>query len=517
MTVTLSALLRDSARRHPDRVAVEDPTRAAAIAYRDLDGRSDAVRDALVRHGARPGSRVGIYAPKSIASVTAIFGVLKARSAYVPVDPVAPPQRNAGIFEDCAARLAIVARPLVTGLAATPAGSRFAVVEELDDDLLLLRDAHGGDARQPEAGTPDGDATSDDLAYVLYTSGSTGKPKGVMHTHASARSFVDWCSATFEPVEQDRFSSHAPFHFDLSILDLYVPITHGATMVLIGEEMGKQPVALASFIAEQRLSVWYSTPSILRLLSEFGRTTNFDYAALRLVLFAGEVFPVKHLRALKALWPRPRYFNLYGPTETNVCTFLEVPAEIPADRTEPLSIGRSCANDRTRVVDELGVDVPRGDEGELCVAGGTVMQGYWNLTERTERAFLRDDAGVRWYRTGDVVREDEDGTYVYRGRRDRMVKRRGYRVELGEIEAALYRHPIVTEAAVVALPDEESGVRIDAFVVLSDGQQHSVIAMKQFCAANLPAYMVPDRFAFPTALPKTSTDKIDYQRLVHSS
>src|SRR5262249_40089576 len=163
------------------------------------------------------------------------------------------------------------------------------------------------------------------------------------------------------------------------------------------------------------------------------------------VLFAGEVFPIKHLRTLKTLWPHPRYFNLYGPTETNVCTFYEVPGKIPEDRTVPFPIGRVCAHVRGKVVDERGHEVPYGVEGEFCMAGRSVMQGYWNLPEQNSKAFLLDDPG--WYKTGDIVIEADDGNYIYVGRRDRMVKRRGYRVELGEIEAGLYRHPAVKEAA----------------------------------------------------------------------
>jgi acyl-coenzyme A synthetase/AMP-(fatty) acid ligase len=141
------------------------------------------------------------------------------------------------------------------------------------------------------------------------------------------------------------------------------------------------------------------------------------------------------------------------------------------------------------------------------------MRGYWNLPEQTARAFFVDAAGTRWYRTGDVVRTDDAGDFVFLGRRDRMVKRRGYRVELGEIEAGLYRHPAIREAAVVATSDEEAGVRIRAFLSCRDGQRLSLIQLKRFCAENLPLYMVPDTLDFVDALPKTSTDKVDYQSL----
>src|SRR5262249_40626156 len=168
---------------------------------------------------------------------------------------------------------------------------------------------------------------------------------------------------------------------------------------------------------------------------------------------------------------------------------------------------------RTRVVDDRGQDVAPGVEGELVVRGPGVMRGYWNLFENTRRAFLEDEAEARWYKTGDIVSEGVDGNYIYVCRRDRMVKRRGYRIELGEIEAGLYKHPAVREAAVVALLDEEAGIRIRAFLSSSGSKWPSLIEMKRFCAENLPIYMVPDTFTFLETLPKTSTDKVDYQRL----
>jgi amino acid adenylation domain-containing protein len=353
--------------------------------------------------------------------------------------------------------------------------------------------------------------TQDDLAYILYTSGSTGKPKGVMLSHRNAVSFVEWTSRTFEPTAEDRFSSHAPLYFDLSILDLYVPIKHAATLVLIGEHQGKDPNGLAEIIAAERLTIWYSAPSILGLLAQYGKLESHDLSALRLILFAGEVFPVKHLRRLQELLPGRRYFNLYGPTETNVCTWHEIPPQIPADRVDPFPIGRVCDHCRARVVGEQGGDVVRGEQGELCISGPSVLSGYWNLPERTREAFL-DSAAERWYRTGDVVVEGHDGVYTFVGRRDRMVKRRGYRIELGEIESILYGNPLLSEVAVVASSDDE-GVRIKAFVTTHDGSRPSLIALKRFCAENLPLYMVPDEFSFPPRLPRTPTDKIDYQRL----
>jgi amino acid adenylation domain-containing protein len=459
---------------------------------------------------------VGIYLRKSIDAVASIFGILKTGAAYVPVDPGAPAARNAYILNNCSVTAVIMEQRFEERWRAESGPSAttpyLLLLEEVGGGIFLRNALESEQQKDPALTTETVMPSPDDLAYILYTSGSTGTPKGVMLSHRNAVSFVDWCSETFAPHAQDRVSSHAPFHFDLSILDIYLAMKHGATLILIDEEIGKAPARLAPLMAEKKISIWYSTPSILSLLAQYGKMEQYDYSALRTVLFAGEVFPVKHLRALKNLLPQPRYFNLYGPTETNVCTFYEIPAEIPEERTEPFPIGQACSHLQTKVVDESGQEVPAGQEGELCVSGAGVMQGYWNLPEPTARAFLEDPSGRRWYKTGDIVVQ-RDGDYIFVGRRDRMVKKRGYRVELGEIEAGLYRHPAIKEAAAIALADEENGVRIKTFLSCHEGKRPSLIELKRFCAEHLPSYMVPDLFTFLETLPKTSTDKIDYQRL----
>ena len=522
--MALQDVLNAAVHGRPSHPAVVEGVGGEALEYARLGRLSDRLRDRLVAMGVGTGDRVGIYLRKSADGVASIFGILKSGAAYVPVDPSAPAPRNAYIHDNCGVKVVVIERRFEGAYREELArlGVRVPSTIVLDgagggrhlEAALDALDAQGAVARAPSAGS-----RPDDLAYVLYTSGSTGKPKGVMLSHRNAVSFVDWCSETFRPEPRDVYSSHAPFHFDLSILDLYVPLKHGATLVLIPEEASKDPLALSKIIAERRITTWYSAPSILSVLAQFGRIAEHDYSSLRTVLFAGEVFPIVHLRSLKRQVPGPRYFNLYGPTETNVCTWYEVPAEVPADRSEPYPIGRTCPQLESVVVDPDGNRVARGAEGELCIAGPNVMQGYWSLPDQTAKAFLPDDgSGRRWYRTGDIVVEEPDGNYRYLGRRDRMIKRRGYRVELGEIEACLYQHAAVGEAAVVAVPDESAGVRVTAHLSLRAGERRpSIIELKTFCSRLLPLYMVPDAFAFHAALPKTSTDKIDYVSLKSAS
>jgi amino acid adenylation domain-containing protein len=510
----LYQLLDASASRFPDKVAVEE-SESGTICYAELARLSDRLRDRLREMGVGLGDRVGICMRKSADAVASMFAIMKTGAAYVPTDPTAPASRNAFIFHNCAVKVIIAESRLADRLreefkqigfapgtiVTDGVGVGVALTKALDQ-LDAVSSAHSLSSAVPDPSR---------LAYILYTSGSTGKPKGVMLSHGNAACFIDWCSDVFQPNEDDRFSSHAPFHFDLSILDIYVSLKHGAALVLVEEQLGKEPARLAPWIAEKKITVWYSAPSILSLLAQFGKLEQHDYPSLRLVLFAGEVFPIKYLKLLKSLWRHPRYFNLYGPTETNVCTFYEVPHLIPESQNEPVPIGKACPHCEPLVVSEAGTEVAGGAEGELCIAGPSVLEGYWNLPENTVKAFLpgRD---TRWYRTGDIVIELPCGNYKFLGRRDRMIKKRGYRIELGEIEVALYRHPAIKEAAVMAFPDID-GVPVKAFTSTRDGSKLSIIELKKFCSEHLPLYMVPDLFCSLESLPKTSTDKIDYQKL----
>lgn len=509
----LCRYLEESAVRFPGRVAAMDPD-GASLTYAELDQRASRIAGFLASRGIQPGDRVGLVLPKSIDALVALFGVMKARAAYVPVDWTGPVNRVRTILTDCSVTAVFLDR-------------RRADLAESAETMILLGAGNGGETPASGVGPFEWDAAlrhepfqgdaaerhPDDLAYILYTSGSTGIPKGVMLTHRNATSYVDWCSEVFAPTENDRFSSHAPFHFDLSILDIYVPLKHGGSVHLIPDELGKNPKDLARFIAGRRLTVWYSTPAILGLLAEFGDLGRLDCSSLRLVLFAGEVFPVKQLRRTMSRWPAPDYYNLYGPTETNVCTFALIPKPVPESRSEPYPIGWPCSHCAALLLDPEGRPVEGAEEGLLYIAGPSVFSGYWGRAADSDAVFIERD-GVRWYNTGDVVREQDGDGFIYLGRRDRMVKRRGYRIELGEIESCLYRHPEITEAAVIAVAHPQSGTRIIGYLVSPEDARPSIVGMKSFCNQNLPAYMNPDIFVFVDSLPRTSTNKVDYQTLI---
>jgi amino acid adenylation domain-containing protein len=360
-------------------------------------------------------------------------------------------------------------------------------------------------------------AIDTDLAYILYTSGSTGTPKGVMISHRASLTFVEWAAACSGLGEQDRVACPAPLLFDLSVFDVFAACKAAACMAVVPENTSIFPARLAQWLEREQVSVWYSVPSVLTMLATHGNLRGFDLSRLRAVIFAGEVFPAKHLTRLMAELPGPRYLNWYGPTETNVCTWYEVPPG-SAGLTAPVPIGKGCANTDVFAVTSEGHRVCKpGEEGELYARGSGLMRGYWGDPEKTCRVLVRnpfqgayDEAA---YRTGDLVTLDDEGNYVFLGRRDGMVKTRGYRVELGEVETALYQHPAVREAVVLPVPDELLGNRLRA-VICADGPggltREEVLG---HCRRRLPAYMVPDVVEFREVLPRTSNGKVDRVRL----
>ena len=506
--------LEVSAARVPGNVAILDVD-DEVVTYSELDSGAEQLAAFLAYRGVQPGDRVAVLLPKSATAVISIFGILKARATYVPCDWQAPPERLCAILMGCRIRTVIAEARLAPVLqecapflenvilvgandGRTPAGVRWS--DALDHRLPIV----------PRAGRD-----RHDMAAIFCTSGSTGVPKAVMVSQANLLTYVDWCSSVLLPTEEDRFSSHTPFHFAFSLLDFYVSLKHGASLHLIDQETGRNPKRLGDFIARQRLTVWCSTPSILRVLVTSGNMHQFDYSSLRVVLFSGEVFPVSQLRQLMKLWKEPTYYNLWGSTETQGSIYAVLPSPIPEERTEPLPIGRPGWHCQAAVLNEGGEPVLPGEEGGLHIAGGAVFQGYWNRPEENRAAF-RDRDGTRWYSTGDVVREDPEQGLIYVGRRDRLVKRHGYRIELDDIQCALYRHEGILEAAVVAASAGDGvDVKIAAYLVAKTDPVPGVLEMKMFCARCLPAYLSPDVFVFVADLPRTSTNKVDYQTLVH--
>jgi amino acid adenylation domain-containing protein len=491
---TLDALVRSAAETRPDAPAVVAPD--GTLTYAELERAASGLAATMLELGVRHGDRVAVWAPKSARTVAVLYGVMRAGAAYVPLDPLVPPPRARQVIDDA-------------GCALLWADSQR--LERLGDGSVRALDVEAaelaGDASHVGSG-----ACEADLAYILYTSGSTGTPKGVMLTHRNALAFVEWTVGRFGVGGDDRVVSHAPFHFDLSVFDLYGSALAGAALHLLPPGAESMGADMAAEVKSRSITTWYSVPSALVMLA--GSASPEDLASLRTVLFAGEVFPMKHLRRLRELVPQAQLANLYGPTETNVCTYFAVDGELPPG-DDPLPIGSACENQSVFALDEQLRPVSVGEEGELWVRGPTVMKGYWGRPEETSKTLrqnpLHDLFPDPAYGTGDLVRCRADGHYEFIGRRDHQVKSRGYRIELGDIEAVLNRHPQVREAAVVAVDDERIGARLVGFASASG--ELDELELRRHCAEALPRYMVPGSITVEERLPHTSTGKIDRQEL----
>ncbi len=496
--------LRQAAAAWPDRPACigEDGT---VLRYGPLAVAAARTADLLRQAGARPGDRVGICLPKTGPTVAALFGILMADAVYVPLDTTAPLSRNLFILSDCRAQMALVGADQAERFARS-AGVPTEILPTEDPMVVLLF------FRRPPADEP---VWPEGLAYILYTSGSTGQPKGVLLRHDNALCFVEWAVRECRIGPEDILSSLAPFHFDLSVFDLFCSVMAGAALLLIDHSTLRNPMMLAERLHQHGVTVCYATPTTLKLLLRFGKLSRFGRQAPRLVLFAGEEFPIEPLRMLQQGWPRTEFYNLYGPTETNVCTYFKLPHPVPEERVTPFPIGRPCPYAQCMLMaDEVPMPLRPGAEGELLVAGRSVMAGYVGPVSGSEQRWVYHHDRT-WYRTGDRVVVDGSGNLVFKGRMDRMVKRHGYRIEPGEVEAALLEHPAIGDACAVWVPETagKEGRMVLFYTTPAGEGSLPFLELSTFLRDRIPAYMWPDQYCHLPEIPETSTQKVDYRRL----
>jgi amino acid adenylation domain-containing protein len=483
-----------------------------SLSYGEMFDQALRLAAGLRGHGLGPGSRVALWAPKRAETYVSVWASLALGAAYVPVDLTAPAARAAWIVEDSGAE-ALVCRAFDFAQIPRPLPACLKVVALLDGGVAeagpvpAVPWAELAGRRRDDAALGAG-PSGQDLAYILYTSGSTGTPKGVAISHAASRAFVDWAGDLTELTPEDRVSNHAALSFDLSVFDLFSTARAGAALLPVPQWPAGQGYPFARFIAQQGITVWYSVPTLLARMAASQETKPVDLGSLRVVVFAGEVFPKPRLVHFRQAVPGPRLFNWYGPTETNVCTTHEVGDADLLDEG-PLPIGRPCpfAGVHLRDADEDG-------QGELLVSGGSLMEGYWRAGRIDTGAFASVPGDPRrYYPTGDLVSQGPDGVIRFHGRADSQVKIHGYRVELGEIEEVLEGVEHVAEAAVVCVADT-----LFAFVSPPEGSAtlFSEGGAREHLARHLPTYMVPSRIQVSDSLPRTERGKIDRKALIRS-
>ena len=483
----LHTLIEAQARRTPDKVAVRFEDQQ--LSYAELDARANQLARYLKKLGAGPEVLVGICLERSLEMLVALLGILKAGSAYVPLDPSFPRNRLALILEDSQVKIFICQKNDVHNL--LPVSARHLCLAEEWPQILLEKET-----------SLDTAVAGHNLAYVLYTSGSTGKPKGVQIEHHSLVNFM--CAMRRCPgiAADDVLLAVTTISFDIAGLELYLPLTVGAEMVLASRKVACDASLLAATIAESGATVMQATPATWRLLLDGGWQGNRQLK----ILCGGEQLPSE---LAKQLLPRcASLWNMYGPTETTIWSSIyKVEGEI--DRLLP--IGRPIANTQMYILDAELNPAPVGVEGELYIGGGGIARGYLNRPDLTSEKFIPNpfQTSGRLYRTGDLARYLPDGNIIFLGRMDHQVKIRGFRIELGEIEAALAEHHAVRQNVVVARQGETGESRLVAYVVANNGVTPEPHDLRVHLQRTLPDYMLPSAYVQLQAMPLTPNGKVD--------
>ncbi|GAB6041222.1 amino acid adenylation domain-containing protein [Endothiovibrio diazotrophicus] len=474
------------------------------LTYRQLNARADRLARHLRGLGAGDDAHplVGLYLDRTVELLVGLLGILKAGAAYVPLDPSYPDERLAFMREDADLRLVVSQRSLRPRL---PADLQ---VVCLDGD----GQAPGDEAEERAQGRGDGHAprresAAHGLAYVIYTSGSTGKPKGVQITHRSVVNFLHAMQRQPGLGADDVMLAVTTLSFDISVLELFLPWTVGAQVLLAGRETASDGQRLLALLEESGATAMQATPATWRMLLACGWQGNDQLK----ILCGGEALPrplaAQLLARGESLW------NLYGPTEATIWSTLQQVREEPGAREESVPIGRPIGNTQVYILDPYRQQVPVGVAGELYIGGDGLAAGYLKRPELTAERFIANPFGAgRLYRTGDGCRYRPDGAIEYLGRLDGQVKVQGFRIELGEIEAVLGDAPAVRACAVAARAEGEEK-RLVAYVVADDAERCRPGELRRFLQARLPGYMVPSAFVLLDELPLTPNGKVDRKAL----
>ncbi|MGW0374201.1 amino acid adenylation domain-containing protein, partial [Streptomyces coeruleorubidus] len=520
---SLPDLLADAVARHGDRTALVYGERY--LTYAELAARTDALAAELHRRGVTADTVVGVSMERSMEMVIALWAIMKAGGAYLPLEPDYPAERIQYMIEDSGAALVLTQS---ASDVSTLTGAR--TVLRLDADGRPVP-GDGRDTRLPAAQAVPARVAPTDLAYVIYTSGSTGRPKGVMVEHRAAVNRVEWMQNEYALTPDDVVLQKTPFSFDVSVWEFVWPLITGARLVVAAPGGHKDPAYLVSLIRAAEVTTAHFVPPMLRLMLDhegWARCTS-----LRQVFCSGEALPPE-LPARHYAQHRARLHNLYGPTEAAIdVTHWACP---PDTTTRTVPIGRPIQNIQLHVLDDLGRRQAVGCAGELHIAGVGLARGYLNNPGLTRERFVPNpfaaDPDARMYRTGDLVRWLPDGTLEYLGRIDNQVKLRGFRIELDEIEDRLSRHPAVRACAVLAREDSPGNPQLVGYVVLDEdhiedethtggegrtsgegrtGGFHD--ALVRHLGQSLPEYMVPGALVRLDALPLTANGKLDRKAL----
>jgi amino acid adenylation domain-containing protein/non-ribosomal peptide synthase protein (TIGR01720 family) len=500
---TLHTLFEAQAALHGDEIAIVD--RTFGITYDDLDRRANRLAHHLHNQGAGPESIVGLCLERSAELMIAVLATLKAGAAYLPLDPLDPEERTQFMLGEAGARLIVTSSDLRERFAACAA-----TIVSIDDDAGVI-------AACPESRL-DVAMSDASLAYVIFTSGSTGQPKGVLVEHRNVVQLFAATAGTFEITDSDVWTLFHSYAFDFSVWEMWGALLHGGRLVIASYWQTRSPEAFLRLLRTERVTVLNQTPSAFWQLAQAEEQSEQPISPwLRLVIFGGEALELSRLQSWFARHgDYPQLVNMYGITETTVHVTARPLVTEDAGLCGSV-IGDALPHLTLHVLDPAMNPAPVGVPGEIYVGGTGVSRGYHAHPDLTAARFVPDpfsnEPGARLYRSGDRARRLPNGELQYHGRGDKQVKLRGYRIETGEIEAALAAHPTISRAVVTLRSDNGRPPALVAHVVPRHHTLPPIEELRGALARRLPAHMIPAHFVFLEALPLTRNGKIDHAAL----
>lgn len=484
---------------NPDAKAIEATD--GSLSFQSLDQRSAQIADWLVTHGYGDGSRVGVMLNRNVNLLPVLIGIWKAGAAYIPLDKDYPVERLKGLIADSAPNGILMDDSGAERLDAISTACPTIDIQRLIDDEAS-KESLSASQRYVAANVRQNPTS---LAYLIYTSGSTGKPKGVAVEQRNIGNFLNSMSQIPGMKSGERLLASTTTTFDISLLEMFLPLVTGGTCVLSPQAMSEDPEAVLEFIRSRRIDILQSTPSSFRLLLALG----WKPSPQQRLLCGGEALTTD--LSCDLLATAAELWNMYGPTETTVWSSV---SKIDRNDRSPISIGTPVKQTIFRIVGEDNRIAPEGMIGELWIGGDGTARGYWNRKELTsDRFVVGDSEGRIFYKTGDLARLTDGGRLEILGRRDRQIKLLGHRIELGEIEQAILNHPWVSAAAALTTPVGESDPRIVAFYVTEAGRRLVPDDLRDYLQKSLPMAMIPASIVPITSMPMTPAGKIDYQVL----
>ena len=486
-------LLEVSAKRFPEKVFLQDNN--SEITYSDFVQKAKSVASALEEFGTDC-LPVAVYMNKTPDNVVGFFGAVYAGKFYTVIDPEMPKDRMLSIFDTLEPCAVICDRAHKANMDEANTSLKTFVYEDIVDtpvDEDFIREV-----RERSIDT--------DPLYVLFTSGSTGVPKGTVLNHRSVLAYSEWVCDTFDINESTVYGNQTPFYFSMSVLDLFSTVRAGATLDIIPKVYFTFPVKLAEYVNNKKINTIYWVPSALCVVANLKLLDYVKLENVKKILFAGEVMPTKQLNYWIAHMPDDVYFaNLYGPTEvTDICTYYEVDRKFADD--ESLPIGKHCNNCGVFLLKDDNTEAKNGEVGELCVRGSFLASGYYNNPKKTAEVFVQNPLNTHYpeliYKTGDLVKVNERGEYIYIGRKDFQIKHMGYRIELGEIETAI--SAVDKLNACVCVFD----MKADKIVLIYEGRVKDTDILEGI-KDKLPHYMYPDVYVKVKSMPHNANGKID--------